>query len=182
MIDFKKKSHIKNIGMAVVLFYSCISMAQDTGALFVKMTSLAQSTEDNVRTYTNKGASAESNENYATACMNFNSAVAEIDSFPNKLKELHAQEYKKNPKNLFTADEFKKLFVDEASEKIAQPRRSLIERRANVCGIAKDRFIQKGKCVAYKATRYSCASAGNVWSCLSIRWGADYQLYENSCD
>lgn len=36
-------------------------------------------------------------------------------------------------------------------------------------------------CLGYKAAKFSCASAGNIDACMSIRFGADYLSYEYSC-
>ncbi len=46
---------------------------------------------------------------------------------------------------------------------------------------AKEELIQLGKCVLFKSTKYLCAGAANYDSCMSIRFGNDYNLYEYAC-
>ena len=45
----------------------------------------------------------------------------------------------------------------------------------------KEEFKKATACLGYKAAKFSCASAGNIDTCMSIRFGTDYLSYEYSC-
>jgi uncharacterized caspase-like protein len=48
---------------------------------------------------------------------------------------------------------------------------------------ARNEEIKKAAaCLRYKAAKFYCATAGNIDSCLSIRFGANYSIYEYSCN
>ena len=50
------------------------------------------------------------------------------------------------------------------------------------CNATVDDLKLKGKCVAYKAVRFTCASAGNYDTCMAIRFSKEYKRYESTCD
>ena len=45
----------------------------------------------------------------------------------------------------------------------------------------KEELKKATTCLGYKAAKFSCASAGNIDACMSIRFGEDYLSYEYSC-
>ena len=45
----------------------------------------------------------------------------------------------------------------------------------------KEELKRATTCLGYKAAKFSCASAGSIDACMSIRFGEDYLSYEYTC-
>jgi len=113
-----------------------------------------------------KANSALENGDFIAACQFITKAKGEfITGMPTLLKRLKPEISKQDVDR----------FVSETLSKIDPILKE-------TCNVTVDDLKWKGKCVAYKAMRFTCASAGNYDTCMSIRFGREYKKFENSCE